>query len=281
MDIAFKIWRQKSKDTKGKFETYRVDDLNEDMSLLEALDVLNERLLHEGDDPVSFSHDCREGICGSCGIFINGHAHSPLKGITACQLHMRHLKKSKKIVIEPWRAKPFPIIKDLVVDRSALDRILQSGGYISINTGGVPDANATLIGRHTADDAFVAANCIGCGACAASCPNASAMLFVAAKVSHLAMLPQGNPEKHHRALKMIETMDAEGFGNCSNTAVCEAECPKGISLKHIAKMNREYFTATMVAHIEEHPSFPYHGKSDDDPHLGHPEISHQIHHEEK
>ncbi|MDH4263257.1 MAG: succinate dehydrogenase/fumarate reductase iron-sulfur subunit [Spirochaetia bacterium] len=272
MEITLKIWRQgsqESKKAKGAFETYKLNDIQEDMSFLEMLDVLNEKLLHEGFEPVAFSHDCREGICGSCGVVINGRAHGPLKGITTCQLHMRHLKKFTTLVIEPWRAKAFPVIKDLVVDRSAFDRILQAGGYISVNTGGVPDANSILIGKHIADEAFVAASCIGCGACVAACPNASANLFVSAKISHLALLPQGQPEKHHRVESILKAMDKEGFGNCSNAGACEYECPKGITLKNIAKLNREYFEAVFSASLEEHPTHAHHGKGDESMHVGH------------
>jgi len=264
--MKLKIWRQESPEVKGKFELYTLENVHEDMSFLEMLDVLNEKLLHDGIEPVSFSHDCREGICGSCGVVINGRAHGPLQGTTTCQLYLRHLKKYKTLVIEPWRARAFPVIKDLVVNRSAFDRIIQSGGYVSVNTGGVPDANSIPIGRHIADEAFRAASCIGCGACVAACPNASATLFVAAKISHLAMLPQGQPEKHHRVESMLETMKKEGFGNCSNAGACEYECPKGITLKNIAKMNREYFEAVFVASLEEHPSHPHYGKGDEGVH---------------
>jgi succinate dehydrogenase / fumarate reductase iron-sulfur subunit len=215
------------------------------MSFLEMLDVLNEELIHKGEDPIAFSHDCREGICGSCGLYVNGRAHGPLKGTTICQVHMRHFKDGETIVIEPWRARPFPVIKDLVVDRSAFDRVLQAGGYISVNTGAAPDANAIPIAKDVADEAFDAATCIGCGACVAACKNASAMLFVSAKVSHLSLLPQGQPERHRRVLNMAAAMDGEGFGNCTNTGACEAECPKEISLTHIARMNREYLAATL------------------------------------
>jgi len=272
MKITLKIWRQASQEAqkkgakKGAFETYHLDDVHEDMSFLEMLDVLNEKLLHEGFEPVAFSHDCREGICGSCGVVINGRAHGPLQGVTTCQLHMRHLKNFTTLVIEPWRAKAFPVIQDLVVDRSAFDRILQAGGYISVNTGGVPDANGLPIGKHVADEAFVAASCIGCGACVAACPNASATLFVSAKVSHLALLPQGQPEKHHRVESILTAMDNEGFGNCSNAGACEYECPKGLSLKNIARLNREYFEAVFSASLEEHPTHAHHGKGDETMH---------------
>ena len=275
MDVILKIWRQSGPEDKGRFEKYNMVDILEDMSFMEMLDVLNERLLHEGKEPVSFSNDCREGICGSCGMFINGRAHGPLRGFATCQLHMRHLKEARTITIEPFRAKAFPVIKDLMVDRSALDRVLQSGGYVSVNTGGVPDANNIAISRYVADEAFSAAACIGCGACVASCPNASAMLFVSAKISHLALLPQGQPEKHHRAEQMIQAMDGEGFGNCSNAGACETECPKEVSIKHIARLNREYMEAAFTAILEEHPDEAYHGKGDDDPHLSHPEVTHE------
>ncbi len=275
MNISVKIWRQENAHSKGRFETYRLENLNEEMSLLEMLDVLNEKLLHEGHELVSFGHDCREGICGACGMFVNGRAHGPREGLTTCQLHLRHLKESDTITIEPWRAAAFPVVKDLMVDRSALDRVLQAGGYVSVNTGGVPDANALPISRFTADEAFASASCIGCGACVATCPNASAMLFVSAKISHLAILPQGEPERHHRAEEMVQAMDSEGFGNCSNVAACEVECPKGISIRNIARLNREYMEAAFTAHLEEHPEPPHYGKGDDDPHLGHPEVSHQ------
>ncbi|MDH4200345.1 MAG: succinate dehydrogenase/fumarate reductase iron-sulfur subunit [Spirochaetia bacterium] len=263
MKMNIKIWRQAFQTTRGNFQTYILENMDDNMSFLEMLDVLNEKILHEGGDPVSFSHDCREGICGSCGVVINGRVHGPLQGVTTCQIYMRHLKHYKTLVIEPWRARAFPIIKDLVTDRQAFDRILQAGGYISINTGGIPDANATPIGRHIADQAFAAASCIGCGACVAACPNASANLFVSAKISHLAFLPQGQPEKNHRVESMLKAMDKEGFGNCSNTAACEFECPKGITLKNIAKLNREYFEALFRSSLEEHPTHPHHGKGDE------------------
>lgn len=245
MNLTLKIWRQKSKDDAGGFVTYPVSDVSPDMSFLEMLDVLNESLILKGEDPVAFAHDCREGICGMCSLYINGRAHGPLKGTTTCQLHMRHFKDGETIVIEPWRAKAFPVMKDLVVDRSAFDRILQAGGYVSVNTGSAPEANNIPIGKITADEAFDAAACIGCGACVAACKNSSAMLFTAAKVSHLALLPQGGPERARRVLNMVETMDAEGFGNCTNTGACEAECPKEISLTHIARLYREYWLASL------------------------------------
>jgi succinate dehydrogenase / fumarate reductase iron-sulfur subunit len=245
MNLTLKIWRQKSAHAKGALVTYQVSDISPDMSFLEMLDVLNQELTHSGEDPVAFSHDCREGICGSCGLYINGRAHGPLTGTATCQLHMRHFRDGDTIVIEPWRAKAFPIIKDLVVDRSAFDRILCAGGYVSVNTGSAPDANAIPIPKPIADEAFDAAACIGCGACVAACKNASAMLFVAAKVSHLALLPQGQPERRRRVLNMVAAMDREGFGNCTVTGACEAECPKQISISHIARMNREYLAASL------------------------------------
>ncbi|HWP83157.1 MAG TPA: succinate dehydrogenase/fumarate reductase iron-sulfur subunit [Bacteroidota bacterium] len=240
MNLTLKIWRQKNRNDAGRFVTYVVKDVNPHMSFLEMLDVLNTDLVKKGEDPVAFDHDCREGICGSCGMMINGRAHGPGRGIATCQLHMRSFKDGDTVVIEPWRAKPFPVLKDLVVDRTAFDRIMQAGGYISVKTGGAPDGNAIPIPKPIADEAFDAAACIGCGACVAACPNSSAMLFVAAKVSHLALLPQGKPERRERVERMIEAMDAEGFGNCSNTYACEAECPKEISVSHIARLNREF-----------------------------------------
>lgn len=247
MDLTLKIWRQKDAQSEGRFVTYQVKDISPDMSFLEMLDVLNEDLIRKGEDPVAFDHDCREGICGACGLYINGRAHGPLKGTTTCQLHMRHFRDGDTIVIEPWRAAPFPVIKDLVVDRSALDRILRAGGYISVNTGSAPEANSIPVPKEAADEAFDAATCIGCGACVAACKNASAMLFVAAKVSHLALLPQGRVEKRQRVLRMVAQMDEEGFGNCTNTYACEAECPKEISVSHIARMNREYLAALLTS----------------------------------
>ncbi len=244
MKITLKIWRQKNASDKGGFVTYPLDGISTDMSFLEMLDVLNEELTEKGEDPVHFDHDCREGICGSCSLFINGLPHGPLQ-TTTCQLHMRSFSDGETITIEPWRAKAFPVIKDLVVDRTAFDRIIQAGGYISVNTGGVPDANEIPIPKTVADEAFDAATCIGCGACVAACKNASAMLFVSAKISQLAMLPQGKVERKERAEKMIAQMDEEGFGACTNTGACSAECPKGIRLSNIAKMNREYFSAVL------------------------------------
>lgn len=248
MNLTLKIWRQKSPSVKGQMVDYQVSDISEDMSFLEMLDVLNEQLIGRGEDPVAFDHDCREGICGMCSLYINGEAHGPDRGITTCQLHMRKFKNGDTIYIEPWRAKAFPIVKDLVVDRSAFDRIMAAGGFISVNTSGnTLDANAIPIPKNDADEAFDAATCIGCGACVATCKNASAMLFVAAKVSQLALLPQGKVEANQRVLNMVDQMDKEGFGNCSNTGACEVECPKNISLTNIARMNREYLKASLAS----------------------------------
>jgi succinate dehydrogenase / fumarate reductase iron-sulfur subunit len=243
MDFTLKIWRQDNATAKGKFVTYKVTDISPDSSFLEMLDILNQQLVEKIEKPVCFDHDCREGICGMCGLYINGRPHGPDDDITTCQLHMRKFKDGDTIVIEPWRAKSFPIIKDLVVDRSAFEKIIQAGGFVSVNTGGIPDANAIPIPKKDADIAMDAAACIGCGACVASCKNASAMLFVGAKISQLAMLPQGKVEAKERADKMVAKMDEMGFGNCTNTKACEMECPKGISLSHIARMNRQFFTA--------------------------------------
>ena len=240
LQLTLKIWRQKSSSESGAFETYDVKGLNNHMSFLEMMDVLNEQLIEENKDPVAFDHDCREGICGMCSMVINGRAHGPLKGTTTCQLHMRHFKNGETIFIEPWRAKAFPVIKDLVVDRSSFDRIIQSGGYVSVNTGSAPDGNAIPIPKKIAEEAFDAAACIGCGACVATCKNASASLFVAAKVSQLSLLPQGQPEKKERVKKMVAQMDEEGFGHCTNTGACQAECPKGISIEYVRKMNFDY-----------------------------------------
>jgi succinate dehydrogenase / fumarate reductase iron-sulfur subunit len=246
MNLKLKIWRQKGADDKGKMVDYQVANISEHMSFLEMMDVLNEQLVNSGDDPVSFDHDCREGICGSCSMFINGEAHGPVKGTTTCQLHMRSFKDGDTIFIEPFRAKAFPVIKDLVVDRSAFDRIQQSGGYISVNTSGnTQDANATPIPKHDADLAMDAAACIGCGACVATCKNSSAMLFTGAKISQYALLPQGRVEARDRAQNMVAQMDAEGFGNCTNTGACEVECPKGIDLSNIARMNRELLSGSL------------------------------------
>ena len=246
MKLTLQIWRQKDAKDKGKMVEYPIDGIEGDMSFLEMLDVLNEKLINKGDVPVSFDHDCREGICGSCSLFINGEAHGPDRGIPTCQLHMRMFKDGDTIFIEPFRAKAFPVIKDLVVDRSAFDRIQHAGGFVSVNTSGNPvDANTIPIPKHDADRAFDAATCIGCGACVATCKNSSAMLFVAAKVSQYALLPQGRVEATDRVLNMVKQMDAEGFGNCTNTGACEVECPKGISLENIARMNREYLSASL------------------------------------
>jgi succinate dehydrogenase / fumarate reductase iron-sulfur subunit len=242
MNLSLKIWRQ-GKSGDGAFREYPVSDVSPDMSFLEMLDVLNESLERKGEEPVAFDHDCREGICGSCSLFINGRPHGPERGTTACQLHMRKFRDGDTVVIEPWRARAFPVIKDLVVDRGALDRIIQVGGFISAKTGSAPDANAVLIPKKNADEAFDAAACIGCGACVAACKNASAMLFVSAKVSHLALLPQGKVEAKQRVASMIEQMDKEGFGACTNTGACSVECPKEIGQEHIARLNREVFKA--------------------------------------
>ena len=246
MNLILKVWRQSSRDEKGKIETYPISDISPDMSFLEMMDVLNENLISKGIDPVSFDHDCREGICGMCSMFINGEAHGPDRLVTTCQLHMRKFKDGDTIVIEPFRARAFPVIKDLIVDRSSFDRIQQAGGFVSVNTSGnTQDANAIPIDKHDADKAFDAATCIGCGACVASCKNASAMLFVSAKVSQYSLLPQGKVEATDRVLNMVNQIDEEGFGNCTNTGACEVECPKGISLENIARLNREYLTASI------------------------------------
>lgn len=247
MNLTLKIWRQKGSNVKGKLVAYNVADISEHMSFLEMMDVLNEQLVNSGEEPVAFDHDCREGICGMCSLYINGRAHGPDGGITTCQLHMRTFKDGDTIVIEPWRAKAFPVVKDLVVDRSAFDRIQQAGGFISVNTSGnTQDANAIPIPKLNADLAMDAATCIGCGACVAACKNASASLFVAAKVSQYALLPQGQVEANDRVINMVDQMDAEGFGSCTNTGACSAECPKDISLENIARMNREYMRAKVV-----------------------------------
>lgn len=246
MNITLKVWRQQNGNSEGKMVTYQLSDISPDMSFLEMFDVLNEQLINKGEDPIAFDHDCREGICGMCSMYINGRPHGPVKGTTTCQLHMRSFKNGDTIVVEPWRAKAFPVIKDLVVDRTSFDRIIAKGGYISVNTGNAQDANATPIAKEQADDAFDAAACIGCGACVATCKNSSAMLFVSAKVSQLALLPQGQPERRDRVTSMVNQMDDEGFGNCTNTGACEVECPKGISLENIARMNRDYAWASMV-----------------------------------
>ncbi|MBT6568519.1 MAG: succinate dehydrogenase/fumarate reductase iron-sulfur subunit [Flavobacteriaceae bacterium] len=246
MNLTLKVWRQANTTTKGNFETYSIEDVSPDMSFLEMMDVLNEELIQKGIDPIAFDHDCREGICGMCSMFINGEAHGPDRLVTTCQLHMRKFKDGDTITIEPFRAKAFPVVKDLAVDRSAFDRVQHAGGFISVNTSGnTQDANAIPIEKHDADRAFDAATCIGCGACVATCKNASAMLFVSAKVSQYALLPQGKVEATDRVLNMVKQMDEEGFGNCTNTGACEVECPKGISLENIARMNREYLTASI------------------------------------
>lgn len=244
INITLKIWRQKNAKTKGKIETYKLNDVSTDSSFLEMLDQLNEQLVNQGQEPVAFDHDCREGICGTCSLYINGRPHGPDTGVTTCQLHMRMFKDGETIYIEPWRSAAFPVIKDLIVDRSAFDRIQQAGGYVSVNTSGhTPDANDIPIPKFDADRAFDAAACIGCGACVAACKNGSAMLFVGAKVSQFALLPQGKIEASRRVQNMVQQMDLEGFGNCTNTGACEVECPKGISLENIARMNREYWSA--------------------------------------
>ena len=246
MKLTLKIWRQKNSESKGQMVSYEIDNISPDMSFLEMLDVLNARLILEDDDPISFDHDCREGICVSCSLFINGQAHGPDRRITTCQLHMRKFKDGDTIYVEPFRAKAFPVIKDLVIDRSAFDRIQHSGGYISVNTSGnTQDANSIPINKEDADNAFDAATCIGCGACVATCKNSSAMLFVGAKISQYSLLPQGKTEASRRVLNMVNQMDLEGFGNCSNTGACEVECPKGISLDNIARMNRELLKASL------------------------------------
>ena len=247
MDLTLKVWRQQNRNEQGRFETYLVKNISSEMSFLEMIDVLNERLIREGADPIAFDHDCREGICGTCSMVIDGRPHGPWKGTTTCQLHMRAFKNGETIVIEPFRANSFPVIKDLVVDRTAFDRIIQSGGFISVNTGNAVDGNSIPIDKDDADDSFAAASCIGCGACVAACKNSSAMLFVSAKVSHLALLPQGAPEKSQRVVSMIDQMDKEGFGSCTNTYACEAECPKEISVMNIARLNREYLASSFIA----------------------------------
>lgn len=243
MNLTLKVWRQKNNKEYGRLETYPIGNISPDMSFLEMLDVLNEDLTRKGVDPVAFDHDCREGVCGMCSLYINGRAHGPKTGTTTCQLHMRSFKDGDTIVIEPWRARAFPVLRDLVVDRAAFDRIIQKGGFVSVDTGSAPDANILPIPKPVAEKAMDAAACIGCGACVAACKNASAMLFVSAKVSQLALLPQGQVERKARAEKMVAQMDKEGFGNCSNTGACAAECPKEISVENIARMNREYFGA--------------------------------------
>ena len=243
MDFNVKVWRQRNAKSKGHFETYHIEDIESDASFLEMLDILNEKLIREGVDPISFDHDCREGICGACSLYIDGRAHGPDDHVTTCQLFMRHFKDGATITVEPWRSSAFPVIKDLVVDRRAYDKILQAGGFISVRTGSAQDANNILIGHDTAEESMDAAACIGCGACVATCKNGSAMLFVAARVSSLALLPQGKVEAAKRARNMVKKMDELGFGNCTNTRACELECPKGISVSHIARLNREFLKA--------------------------------------
>lgn len=245
MNLHLKIWRQKDRNAKGKLVSYELQDISPDMSFLEMMDVLNEILIKKGEDPVAFDHDCREGICGSCSLFINGRPHGPQEGIATCQLHMRKFKDGDTIYVEPFRAKAFPVIKDLIVDRSAFDRIVMAGGFISVNTGGAPDANSVGIPKDEQEWAMDAAQCIGCGACVAACKNASAMLFVGAKVSHFARLPQGHPERERRVLAMVKQMQLEGFGTCTNTEACSAECPKQISMDVIAQVRREYYRAAL------------------------------------
>ena len=250
LNLNLKVWRQKDNQSRGDFRDYALSGVSTEMSFLEMLDVLNEQLVQKNEEPVNFDHDCREGICGSCSLMINGQAHGPDNGTTACQLHMRRFHDGQTIVIEPWRAKAFPIIRDLVVDRSAFDRIIQAGGYVSVRTGQAPEANSVPIPKNVQEQALDAAVCIGCGACVAACKNASAMLFVGAKVSHLSQLPQGDPERASRVLAMVGRMDEEGFGNCTNTSECEAACPAGVSITHIARLNREYAQALYVSPLD-------------------------------
>ena len=247
MNLTLKVWRQDGPQDKGHLETHQLSGVTGDMSFLEMMDVLNDKIIREGGDPIAFDHDCREGICGMCSMFINGEAHGPGRGVTTCQLHMRSFKDGDCITIEPWRASAFPVVKDLAVDRGAFDRIIQAGGYVSVNTSGETlDANAIPVPKADADEAFNAATCIGCGACVATCKNASAMLFVSAKVSQFALLPQGQPERKRRVTRMVEQMDKEGFGNCTNTGACAVECPKGIDLTNIARMNRDFLNASVT-----------------------------------
>jgi len=250
INVTLKVWRQKGPNVKGALETYHAANISVDMSFLEMLDVVNEQLTLDGKDPIAFDHDCREGICGMCGTVVNGRAHGSEKGTTLCQLHMRHFSDQDTIVVEPWRSRAFKLIKDLVVDRSAFDKIIQAGGYVSVNTGAAPEANTIPVPQEIAEKAMDAAACIGCGACVASCPNAAAMLFVGAKISQLALLPQGKPEAAQRALSMVRTMDALNFGNCTNERECEAECPKEISITNIARMNREFIKAGLISAIK-------------------------------
>ena len=246
MNLKLHVWRQKNAQSAGRFVTYDAKDISPDMSVLEMLDVVNEGLIHKGEDPIAFDHDCREGICGMCGVVINGVPHGPRKATTACQLHMRSFRDGDELVLEPWRAKPFPVLKDLIVDRGAFDRIVAAGGFISVATGNAPDGNAILVPKQAADLSMDAAACIGCAASVAACPNASAMLFVAAKVSHLGYLPQGQPERYSRALKMVEQMDKEGFGTCTNHGECSKACPKEIRQEFIARLNRDYLKASII-----------------------------------
>lgn len=250
INLTLKVWRQGAAQKKGRFETYKANDISTDMSFLEMIDVVNEQLTLDGREPIAFDHDCREGICGMCGAVVNGRPHGPMQGTTLCQLHMRHFNDGDVIAIEPFRALAFKIVKDLVVDRSPLDKIIQAGGYISINAGGAQDANALPVGQETAELSMDAAQCIGCGACVAACPNASAMLFTSAKISQLALLPQGKPEAARRAIHMVREMDRLGFGNCSNETECEAECPKEISITNIARLNREFFKASFGSNVK-------------------------------
>ncbi|WP_449288936.1 succinate dehydrogenase/fumarate reductase iron-sulfur subunit [Mucilaginibacter terrae] len=252
MNLTLKVWRQKNAQTAGKFVTYKAENISPDMSFLEMLDVVNESLIHAKGEPIHFDHDCREGICGMCSLYINGRPHGPKRAITTCQLHMRSFTDGETVTIEPWRAAAFPVVKDLAVDRSAFDRIQQAGGYVSVNTGGVPDANEIAIPKVIADEAFNSATCIGCGACVAACKNASAMLFTSAKITQLGLLPQGQPERYRRVQSMVAQMDAEGFGSCTNTGACEAECPKEITLTNIARMNGDFFTAKLFKEEEVH-----------------------------
>ena len=246
MRLKLLVWRQPGPKAAGRFVSYDAPDLSPDMSFLEMLDVVNERLIGEGQTPIAFDHDCREGICGSCGLVINGVAHGPMRGTATCQLHLRSFRDGQEVVIEPWRAKAFPVVRDLIVDRSAFDRIIAAGGYISARTGGVPDANAVLVPKNDADAAMDAAACIGCGACVAACPNASASLFAAAKIAHLGLMPQGQPERSQRVLRMVSQMDMEAFGNCTNIGECQEACPKLISIDAIARMNRDFLRASLV-----------------------------------
>jgi succinate dehydrogenase / fumarate reductase, iron-sulfur subunit len=250
LNLTLKIWRQDGPDATGSFDTIQADGINDEMSFLEMLDVVNERLIEKGETPIAFDHDCREGICGSCSLMINGVAHGPVRGTATCQLHLRSFRDGQQVVVEPWRARAFPVVRDLVVDRSALDRIIVAGGYVSARTGGVPDANAVLVPKDDADAAMDAAACIGCGACVAACPNASASLFTAAKIAHLGLMPQGQPERSKRVLRMVSQMDMEAFGNCTNIGECQEACPKLISIDVIARMNRDFLRSSLFGHEE-------------------------------